>query len=222
MPTNEETAIVKRIDALLLTPPGGLHGEYEVTIEMFQSAVTIAQRLYGSVPESPQVQTIMKAAQQARAQQYNPAISFGSFVRPAVMGSLRAMKADIESGLVGTIERRATGQVLADLVATAKEAIVGGSPDMRNVAAVLTAAAFEDTIRRMGTSLANVQGRPKLSEVLDALRQAGVLVAAPATTAQGYLKFRNDALHADWGQMNDAVVQSCLAFTEGLILQHLS
>jgi hypothetical protein len=52
----------------------------------------------------------------------------------------------------------------------------------------------------MGATLAGVVGRPPLSDVLTALKNAKVLEGATFTTAQSYLKFRNDALHADWAQ----------------------
>ncbi len=39
----------------------------------------------------------------------------------------RAMKADVESGLVGSIERRAVGEVIADMLGLAKEALADGS-----------------------------------------------------------------------------------------------
>ena len=99
------------------------------------------------------------------------------------------------------VERRAIGEVIADMLGLAKEALHHGEKS-RNVAAVLTAAAFEDTIRKMGATLANVQGRPDLANVLTALKTAKVIVGAPLTTAQGYLKFRNDALHADWANLD--------------------
>jgi hypothetical protein len=131
------------------------------------------------------------------------------------------MRADIDAGLVGTVERRAMGEVIADMLGLAKEAL-GHGVKSHNVAAVLTAAAFEDTIRKMGATLANVQGRPDLADVLTALKNAKVLIGAPLTTAQGFLKFRNDALHADWANLNQATIGSCLAFTEGLVMQHFS
>jgi hypothetical protein len=141
---------------------------------------------------------------------------------PVTQGVLRAMEADVQSALVGNIERRAAGEVIADFVGLAKEALADGRGAAKNVAAVLAAAAYEDTIRRMGSTLAHVQGRPELADVLTALKLARVLVGAPFTTAQGYLKFRNDALHADWASLNHPVVSSCIAFVEGLVLQHLS
>ena len=70
--------------------------------------------------------------------------------------------------------------------------------------------------------LRNVQGRPDLADVINALKSAGVLVGAPLTTGQSYLKFRNDALHADWTNIDRVIVGSCLAFVEGILLKHFS
>jgi hypothetical protein len=74
----------------------------------------------------------------------------------------------------------------------------------------------------MGARLANVQGRPDLSSIITALKAAGLLAGAALTTGQGYLKFRNDALHADWQNVDRAVVGSCIAFVEALLMQHFS
>jgi hypothetical protein len=176
--------------------------------------------LYGDQPESRQVHTLMKAAQFARDQKMNLSISFFRNVWPAVLGSLRGMRGDVEAGLVGDIERRAAGEVLADMLSLAKAALE--EPRSLNVAAVLVAASFEDTIRKMGSSLAGVAGRPDLDKVLQALKTAKVLTGPTFSTAQGFLPFRNHALHADWEKVTAAVIGSCLAFVERLILDHLS
>jgi hypothetical protein len=67
-----------------------------------------------------------------------------------------------------------------------------------NVAAVLVAAGFEDTIRRMGAAFCNIHTRDPLQNVVVALKNAGVLVGAQFGTVQAQLQFRIDALHADW------------------------
>ena len=90
----------------------------------------------------------------------------------------------------------------------------------KNVAAVLSAAAFEDTIRRMGSAFAGVMGKDDLNSVIDALKSKGVLVAPQLGIALGYLNFRNRALHANWDQIDRASVSSVLAFVEGLLLKH--
>jgi len=87
---------------------------------------------------------------------------------------------------------------------------------------VLIAAAYEDVIRRMGTELAGVADRRSLADVLDELKRAGQLMGAQLTIAQGYLKFRNDALHADWQKLERASVVSVIGFVEQLILKHFS
>jgi hypothetical protein len=218
----DTTTLLKRIDQVLAVQGVADSSRlYESIVEALQAAVTLAGIIYGA--GTPQVGILLEAAKIGRA---NPEglihRSFHRHVWPVVQGSLRAMRADVELGLVGNIERRAAGEVIADMLGLAKEALSDGSDGARNVAAVLTAAAFEDTIRRMGATLAKVQGRPDLFDVLTALKESKVLVAAPHTTAQSYLKFRNDSLHADWARLNAAVVGSCITFTEALLLQHFS
>jgi AraC-like DNA-binding protein len=137
-------------------------------------------------------------------------------------GTLRALRADVDAGLVGRIAQRAAGEVLGDMLGLAKEAPGDGSDAAKNVAAVLTAAAYEDAIRQMGATPAAVQGRPALAAVINSLKDAGVLVGEALKTGQNYLKFRNDALHADWANVDRVVVGSCMAFVEGLLLKHLS
>lgn len=132
------------------------------------------------------------------------------------------MKSEIDLGLVGDLERRVSGEILGDMLAMAKEAVREQTTGAKNVAAVLVAASFEDTIRKIGSTLAGVNDRPELSEVFRALKAANVLVGAPLTIGLSYLKFRNDALHADWQHLDEAAVSSCLSFVEGLILKHLS
>ena len=50
----------------------------------------------------------------------------------------------------------------------------------------------------MGEEFAGVTSRPKLQDVIAALKDAGVLKGGQVGTAQSYLRFRNDSLHADW------------------------
>jgi hypothetical protein len=219
MNTTTRDSFILRIDQLL-----GLDfasDGYSKTVEAHTGALTIATAIYGA--GQPQVQALVDIVKNANAQKNGTqSHNYWQIVRPMVIGSLRAMRSDIEAGVLGSIERRGAGYVLADMLDLAKQALAENTDDAKNVSAVLTAASFEDTIRRMGTGLADVQDRPPLSSVLEALKNAGVLVGAPFTTAQSYLKFRNDALHADWANINPAVVGSCLAFVELLLLQHFS
>src|SRR5271156_2104598 len=113
-------------------------------------------------------------------------------------GVIRNTVAEIESGLIANLREQIAGEVFGELVALGKNTLSDGTESAKNVAAVLIAAAFEDIIRRMGTELAGISGRPKLEEVITALKNANVLTGSEVGIAQSYLNFRNKSLHAEW------------------------
>jgi hypothetical protein len=129
---------------------------------------------------------------------------------------------EIEGGLIVSLRARITGEILSDLIGLAKEILQDSSESAKNVAAVLVAAAFEDVMRRMGSALAGVGGRPKLEVVVNALNGASVLKVGEVGLAQSFLKFRNDTLHANWRLVDKSQIQSCMAFIEAVLLKHFS
>jgi hypothetical protein len=81
---------------------------------------------------------------------------------------------------------RVSGEVLGDFLSLAKAALADGGDDQKNVAAVLVAASFEDTIRRLAAATAGVGDRRKLEDVVGILKVNEVLVGASVATAVGY------------------------------------
>lgn len=138
----------------------------------------------------------------------------------AVKGTLVSITADLDAGLVGSLARIVAGDVLTDFVKLSRAVLETPSDEAKNVGAVLAAAAFEDTIRRLGI-LSNIPEEEKLADVVVKLKEAGILQGAQVGIAQSYLNFRNRALHADWSGVDRPEVQSVLAFTEQLILQKI-
>ena len=188
--------------------------------EQLHGSYTLVDVLYGS--DSSHAASLRHAEQTARESKMAPFNAAIAQIYPVVTGVLKTMKADVESGFAGNLQRQAVGEVVADFLTLAKEALNERTENGKNVAAVLTAAAFEDTIRKLGELKAAVHDRRPLSEVLIELKRANVLTGATFTTAQGYLKFRNDSLHADFSNVQDALVASCLAFVEHLIFAHFA
>jgi hypothetical protein len=137
-------------------------------------------------------------------------------------GAIRNAIAEMEGGLIVSLRAVVAGEIFSELVGLGKETLQGGTESAKNVSAVLIAAAFEDLMRRMGSELAGVAGRPKLDDVLIALKNAGVTKGGEVGTAQSYLKFRNDSLHADWANVSRAQVESCTAFIEAMLVKHFS
>jgi hypothetical protein len=214
--------ILKRIDQLLSTN-FPTHEDDELTaaiMECYQGTLTLLDKLYGL--NSSQANALRKSADRAEKYAAHPAGGLREALLPVIKGTLRTLRSEVNAGLTGSLARQAAGEVMGDFLALAKEALSDGNPNAKNVAAVLVAASFEDTIRKMGETLAAVQGRPDLQDLVQALKKANILTGASVSTAVGYLRFRNDALHADWANVNEAVIGSCLAFTEALLVKHFS
>lgn len=139
----------------------------------------------------------------------------------AIRGTLESVLREIHSGLIGSLQSTVTGEVLTDLIKLSRKVLDEAAADGKNVAAVLGAAAFEDTIRRIAAKH-GLPEREKLADTLEEMKKNGILKGAQVGIAQSYLGFRNKALHAKWDDVDVSAVQSVLAFTEQLIMAHFS
>jgi len=187
------------------------------TNEVYQGTLTVLLTVYG--PESYQIRTLQQVAEQAFFK-YPTNTVYAENLTTHVLGTLRNLKAEIDGGVIGSLQKRLTGEVLTDFIQLARATVDESEGREKNVAAVLAAAAYEDTIRRMGAAFAGVMGRNDLDEVIGALKKAGVLQSPQLGIAVSYLKFRNDALHADWDKIELPSVHSVLAFVEQLLLKY--
>jgi hypothetical protein len=187
--------------------------------ELVPFAISLITATYG--PRSPQ----LDAFNQGLAQISKTADGASNAYHHQGMhahGAIRNVVAEIESGLIENMRAQVAGEVLSELVGLGKEVLQGGSDAAKNVSAVLIAAAFEDIMRRMGSELAGVVGRPKLEDVLIALKNGGITKGGEVGVAQSFLKFRNDSLHADWVNVTRVQVEACTAFIEAMLLKHFS
>jgi hypothetical protein len=217
----DAVAIVKRIDALLAVPTEAAGFGHAAIMQAYNGALSLIRILYG--PASPHEVSLLSAFKQTDKDTRAPWAAVHDRVWPAVEGVLASMKGEVEAGLVGNLERRGVGEALGDMVALAREALDRSTDDAhKNVAGVLAAAAYEDTIRKMGESLAGVVGRPDLQNVVGSLKTSDVLVGSGVSTAVGFLSFRNRALHAEWDKFDRATVSSCLSFVQEQLVKHFS
>jgi hypothetical protein len=205
---NLET-IKSRLEALLAMPID----QREKVSEVFTGALTVLSAVYG--PESHQVLALRHASQDLGK---TPSHDYSIGV--IALGALKNLKGELDSGLFGSLQKRLTGEVLVDFVQLARAALDQGTADGKNVAAVLAAAAFEDTIRRMGANLAGIIGRDDLSDIIEGLKKQAILVAPQLGIAISYINFLNRALHAQGDQIEREGVASVLAFVEQLLLKH--
>jgi len=197
---------IKRADELVATIG------FDKCVEGEQFTTSMITAFYR--PNSPQMRTFREAV---KTDYGNPVAMCNLLV-----GTLRNIMAEVQLGLVKNVRPLLTGEIVAEILALAKETFADQSEAAKNVTAVLVAAAFEDIIRRMGAEFAGVTARPKSEDAITSLKQSSVLKGGEVTTALGYLKFRNDSLHADWIKVERSQVASCLAFVEALLVKHFS
>lgn len=191
------------------------HGDHA---EACHFATTMLTNLYGA--NSPQLEHFRWGCEAiAKAGAKHGDVPSYALWQHAI-GTIREARAELAAGLTGQMRAEVAGEVLSELLRLAREILSGGAEPAKNVGAVLVAAAYEDLLRRMGEEFGGVRDRPDLQEVIVALKENQVLKGGEVGTAQSYLKFRNDSLHADWSNVTLAQAESCLAFVEGLLLKH--
>lgn len=182
-------------------------------------AASIITTFYGS--QSPQLATLNNGlAHIAKSTKTGGGMMF--YQAKHAHGAIQNVVAEIQQGLIGSLRAQVAGEVLSDLLSLGKEILERGNDSSKNVSAVLVAAAFEDLIRRMGSEMIGVPGRPNLESVVIALKDAQVLKGGESGLAQSYLKFRNDSLHAHWENVQESQIHSCISFVETLLLKHFS
>lgn len=201
---------IKRVDEVVTH-----HSIYNVS-EQMQFATSIIATFYG--PESPQMRTFRDTADGIHRGKEDVQYR----LQMHAIATIKNVKAELQAGLIKNVRALIAGEIIAELLALAKDVLSDNSEAAKNVGAVLVAAAFEDIMRRMGTEFAGIIDRPDLQEVIITLKQKDVLKGGEPTTALGYLKFRNDSLHADWNKVERSQVHSCLSFTEQILLKHFS
>jgi hypothetical protein len=176
--------------------------------QLYHGTLTILQTIYGS--NSAQEIALNTSLENVGGVIGNPGYRQQRSCL-AIKGVLLGIKADIDSGLPASLRASASGEVLTDLVRLVKTVLEENGDDAKNVGAVLAAAAFEDTIRKIG-DINNIPHTEKLADVLTELKDRKVLQGSQVGIAQSYLGFRNDALHAQWHKIERPGVHSALGF----------
>ena len=211
------TLLKSRVDSLLnsFSHPSTI----ELQNRLYLGTVSVMQAVYGS--NSSQERDLRTYIEKLREKSYpaNQIVIDDSI--SAIKGALCSIKSEIDCGFVGTLRATLTGEVLTDIIKLTRAVLEEKGDDAKNVASVLAAAAFEDTIRKLA-DIKKCGDAEKLSDLLIQIKDAGVLQGAEVSIAQSYLSFRNRALHAKWNEVDRPSVESVIAFIEQIILKHFT
>ena len=216
----DEAKIKARIDELLQLKTGGVAGMSTWAAELYQGTLGMLTLTHGE--GSIQVAALNDAVAGHQKNHKDNHFRVASETGDSSLGALRNLKREIEEGLVGNLRREVTGEVLGDLLQLGKATLDEATDTSKNVAAVLVAAAFEDTIRRLGATYCGVHTRESLPDILAKLKASGVLKGSQVGIVQSTFQFRNDAMHADWNKIDVVAVKTVMGLVQELLLKHFS
>jgi hypothetical protein len=182
--------------------------------ELYMSALSIATLLYG--PNSLQAEAVRNYGVDLTGYTISDRTrQLGA----AYKGMLQCFRDEIQSGLVTSLQAEAKGEVLADFVAMAKQAV---QDRIIEVAAVLACAALEDTLKRYA-ELHGLDVHDKdMSNVIGALQSKGLLKGPRGRILRSFVTIRNSALHASWEKIDSTEVQSVIAFVQEFLIVEFS
>ena len=205
--------LLSRIDELLSLK---WQGNYDILGEIYTGTIALASQIWGA--SSSQVEAIKQLRQDMQASKWQEHVKANNIILQC-QGVLRSIASDIRAGRLGSLRLDYQGQVFADFINLAKAAMADG---VKDVAAVLAAAALEDTLKRYAQAKGLDVEDKDLSTVINALKSARVLSATQGSLLKGMVPFRNKALHAEWAKIDTAEVQGVLAFVEEFLSRNFA
>jgi hypothetical protein len=183
-----------------------------VDAEAFQRWASSAMHLVANVfgEQSPHYRNLAAAYQRFRGYTYE---------LPPVRGVFLGAKSDFDGGYLFSVQAAISGEIFGDFVTAAKAALSEGQKD---VAAVLSCAALEDVLKRFAQMQGLDTNQKEMTEVINALKAAGLLSGPQKSLVDAMPKIRNAAMHADWNKITAQDVGSVLGFVEQFLLTKFS
>jgi hypothetical protein len=179
-----------------------------VDVEAFQRWASSAMHLLSSVfrEESPHYRNFASAYKDFRGYAYDV---------PPLRGVFLAAKSDYDGGILFSLQSTISGEVFGDFVTAAKRALAEGHKD---VAAVLACAALEDALKRFAQMQSLAVDDKDLSEIINALKGAGLLSGPQKSLVDAMPRIRNAAMHAEWTSITSQDVGSVIGYVEQFLL----
>jgi hypothetical protein len=205
----EELAAAVNAIRLPPTPPPGKSGlNQEQWHQWATSALHLVEACFG--PGSVHHERLNNAITRSATIPYMLATSKGTFL---------AAKEDFDGGYVSSLAQGIAGDVFSSLLNSARAALGEGYKDS---AAVLASAAFEDSLKKIGTLNGLNVAEEDLGNVIGALKTKQLLQGGAARSAERFQNLRNWAMHANWEKITAEEVGSLIGFVEQLLHKHLS
>ncbi len=133
----------------------------------------------------------------------------------AMVSVLENLLADVEAGLISSLEDRIRAETFDDFLDHAVQYHKAG----RKESGVIAGVVFEDTIRRIAQNNKIAVGH--LETAINDLVKKGIITATKAKRAKSAAHVRAKATHAEWDEFDLKDVNDTIIFTRELIAAHL-
>jgi hypothetical protein len=221
-----ENAVVNRIKVLIeqgmpLSPVGkkgyGLVDKEEQAIAgWLTSAIHAVELTVGSSLNAYTKRCISVLAKYDTSDAHRPrAEAIKSECVGAMVSILENLLADVEAGLISSLEDKVRAETFDDFLDHAEEYLKGGPKESGVIAGVV----FVDTIRRIAQNNEIAVGH--LETTINDLVKKGVITATKAKRAKSAAHVRTKATHAEWDEFDLRDVSDTIRFTRELITAHL-
>lgn len=208
--------LISRIDRLLMIQDVKDGQDKEASLkgrELFSGTMNIISNIYG--PASPQIDALLEINQRTMHLNYNEGYK-NRYLIQELKGTLKTIKEEIEHGLLDSIRKQAKAEILSDFIYLAKHSLDENNKD---VAAVLSCAALEDTLKKYADDNGLDVEDKDMSEVIGTLKSKGLLQAPQAKVLSSFVTIRNKAFHAEWNKIDSSEVHSVIGFVQDFIIQ---
>ena len=221
-----EKAVINRIKALIeqgmpLSPVGKeghalLYEEDQAISGWLTSATHAVELIFGSSLNAYTKQCISILAKYDTSDARGArAGSTRSECVGAMVSVLENLLADVEAGLISSLEDRIRAETFDDFLDHAEQYHKEG----RKESGVIAGVVFEDTIRRIAQN--NEIAVRHLETTINDLVKRGVITATKAKRAKSAAHVRTKATHAEWDEFDLKDVSDTINFTRELIAAHL-
>jgi len=210
MPIDKEN-IYRRLNELIQVAQSQQSG---VIGEISSGTISILEKLYGANSEKLRAYIQMYQDYVKDPKKDIPRVC--RTLRHNTSGVLTSIKSEVELGLVSNLELQAQGGIFGDFITLARQSL----DENKDVAAVLVSAALEDALKRFALQNDLDVANANMEQVINALKNKGLLKEPQASIAKGHKELRKKAFHANWDKIEKASVNSAIGFTETFVLEN--
>ena len=209
----------QKLNELITNSAGGIRGEQLAQASMWVTRLgQLVRKLYG---ESSQHFNSYKIALESNAFYHLHSNNYRQFTQ--MLGIARAVKHDIQNGLLVDLRVLAQADVFADFLEMGEHLLLGGYKD---ASAVIIGSVLEDGLRRLslkhGLPIASPEGKSFTMDPLNnQLAKSEVYSKLIQKQITSWAHVRNKAAHGEYAEYTTEQVQMMLLFVQTFTADYL-